>query len=60
MGDPERRKRELAIWLLPTEPAIGCEPRGEDRGAGIGHVCHDRDADQRPPTAPRSNLDPVA
>jgi hypothetical protein len=60
MGDPERRKREPAIRLLPAKPAIGRESRGEDRGAGVGHVCHDRDADQRPPTAPRGNLDPVA
>ena len=33
--DPEARQRELAVGLLPAEPAIRRQPRGEYRGAGV-------------------------
>ena len=33
--DPQPRQRELAVGLLPAEPAIGSQPRGEDGRAGI-------------------------
>ncbi len=35
VGAAEPRQREARVGLLPAEPAIGGEPRGEDRGGGI-------------------------
>ena len=49
VGDAEPGQREPAVRLLPAEPAVRGQPRGEDRRAGIGEIDLDGDADQRPP-----------
>jgi hypothetical protein len=57
MGDPEPRQREATIRLLPAEPAIRRQSRGEDGRAGIDSLGRDGDADQRPPSPLRRLLD---
>ncbi len=48
--DAHPGQRELAVGLLPAEPAVARQAGGEDRGGRIGDVGRGGDADQRPPS----------
>ncbi len=48
--DPHPGQRELAVGLLPAEPAVARQAGGEDRRGRIGDVGRGGDADQRPPS----------
>ena len=57
----ERGEREpVAIGLLPAEPAIAGEPRGEHGGARVRQLHRHRDADQPPLCAPPRRAAPPA
>ena len=47
--DAESGQGEPPVRLLPAEPVVGGEARGEDGGAGIDPFDRDGDADQGPP-----------
>ena len=59
VGDAEAGEGEAAVGLLPAEPAVGGQARGEDRRAGVGDIDLAGDADERPLPAGESAVDRI-